>query len=122
MKNYKITVNGNVYDVTVEETGSSASAASAPVVSAPKAAPAPAATPVSAGTQGSVKISAPMPGKVLAVKVSAGEKVTKGQIIMILEAMKMENEIVASQDGTVASINVNEGASVEAGAVLATLN
>ena len=122
MKNYKITVNGNVYDVTVEETGSSASAASAPVVSAPKAAPAPAATPVSAGTQGSVKISAPMPGKVLAVKVSAGEKVTKGQIIMILEAMKMENEIVASQDGTVASINVNEGASVEAGAVLATLD
>lgn len=122
MKNYKITVNGNVYDVIVEETGSSASGASAPVVSAPKAAPAPAATPVSAGTQGSVKISAPMPGKVLSVKVSAGEKVTKGQIIMILEAMKMENEIVASQDGTVASINVNEGASVEAGAVLATLN
>lgn len=121
MKNYKITVNGNIYDVTVEETGSNAASAT-PVVSVPKAAPASAATPVSAGTQGSVKISAPMPGKVLSVKVSAGEKVTKGQIIMILEAMKMENEIVASQDGTVASINVNEGASVEAGAVLATLN
>lgn len=119
MKNYKITVNGNVYDVTVEETGSSASA---PVAAAqftvPKAAPAPAAS----GTQGSVKISAPMPGKVLSVKVSAGTKVSKGQVIMILEAMKMENEIVASEDGTVASINVNEGASVEAGAVLATLN
>lgn len=122
MKNYKITVNGNVYDVTVEETGSSASAYSAPAVSLPKAAPAPAAAPVASGAEGSVKISAPMPGKVLSVKVSAGEKVTKGQIIMILEAMKMENEIVASQDGTVASINVNEGASVEAGAVLATLN
>lgn len=122
MKNYKITVNGNVYDVTVEETGSSASASSAPAVSLPKAAPAPVAAPVAAGAEGSVKISAPMPGKVLSVKVSAGEKVTKGQIIMILEAMKMENEIVASQDGTVASINVNEGASVEAGAVLATLN
>lgn len=122
MKNYKITVNGNVYDVTVEETGSSASAYSAPAVSLPKAAPVPAAAPVAAGAEGSVKISAPMPGKVLSVKVSAGEKVTKGQIIMILEAMKMENEIVASQDGTVASINVNEGASVEAGAVLATLN
>ncbi len=124
MKNYKITVNGNVYDVTVEETGSSASASAAftPSAPAPKAAPAPAAAPVSAGTQGDVKISAPMPGKVLSIKVSAGEKVTKGQIIMILEAMKMENEIVASQDGTVASIDVNEGASVEAGAVLATLN
>lgn len=124
MKNYKITVNGNVYDVTVEETGSraSASAAFTPAAPAPKAAPAPAAAPVSAGTQGDVKISAPMPGKVLSIKVSAGEKVTKGQIIMILEAMKMENEIVASQDGTVASIDVNEGASVEAGAVLATLN
>ncbi|MFG6326994.1 MAG: biotin/lipoyl-binding protein [Lachnospiraceae bacterium] len=124
MKNYKITVNGNVYDVTVEETGSSASASAAftPAAPAPKAAPAPAAAPVSAGTQGDVKISAPMPGKVLSIKVSAGEKVTKGQIIMILEAMKMENEIVASQDGTVASIDVNEGASVEAGAVLATLN
>lgn len=124
MKNYKITVNGNVYDVTVEETGSSASAPAAftPAAPAPKAAPAPAAAPVSAGTQGDVKISAPMPGKVLSIKVSVGEKVTKGQIIMILEAMKMENEIVASQDGTVASIDVNEGASVEAGAVLATLN
>lgn len=123
MKNYKITVNGNVYDVTVEETGSSASA---PVAAAqftvPKAAPAPAAAPAASGAQGSVKISAPMPGKVLSVKVSAGTKVSKGQVIMILEAMKMENEIVASEDGTVASINVNEGASVEAGAVLATLN
>lgn len=118
MKNYKITVNGNVYDVTVEETGSSASAASAPVVSAPKAAPAPAATPVSAGTQGSVKISAPMPGKVLAVKVSAGEKVTKGQIIMILEAMKMENEIVAPRDGAITVISVDKGQNVNPGDTL----
>lgn len=120
MKNYKITVNGNVYDVTVEETGSSGAVPAA--VYAPKAAPAPKAASVSSGAEGSVKISAPMPGKVLSVKVSAGTRVAKGQVIMILEAMKMENEIVASQDGTVASINVNEGASVEAGAVLATLN
>lgn len=119
MKNYKITVNGNIYDVTVEETGSSTAS---PAAFVPKAAPLPAAAPAPSGEQGSVKISAPMPGKVLSVKVSAGSKVTKGQIIMILEAMKMENEIVASQDGTVVSINVNEGASVEAGAVLATLN
>ncbi len=123
MKNYRITVNGNVYDVTVEETGSSASAPvhTAPVA-APKAAPAPAAAPVASGAEGSVKISAPMPGKVLSIKTSVGTKVTKGQVIMVLEAMKMENEIVAPEDGTVAGINVNEGASVEAGAVLATLN
>ena len=120
MKNYRITVNGNVYDVTVEETGSDNSA---PVVAtAPKAVPKAAAAPVSNGNEGSIKVSAPMPGKVLSVKVSAGAKVAKGQVIMILEAMKMENEIVASEDGTVATINVNEGASVEAGTVLATLN
>lgn len=122
MKNYRITVNGNVYDVTVEETGSSASAPVQAPHAAPKAAPAPAAAPVASGAEGSVKISAPMPGKVLSIKTSVGTKVTKGQVIMVLEAMKMENEIVAPEDGTVAGINVNEGASVEAGAVLATLN
>jgi len=127
MKNYRITVNGNVYDVTVEET-SQAFASSAPAapmavpkaapMAIPKAAPAPAAS----GAQGAVKINAPMPGKVLSVKASVGAAVTKGQVIMILEAMKMENEIVAPQDGTIASIDVSEGASVEAGTVLASLN
>ncbi|MDY5578041.1 MAG: biotin/lipoyl-containing protein [Lachnospiraceae bacterium] len=120
MKNYRITVNGNVYDVTVEETGS---APSAPV--APKAAPAtPKAAPAApaAGGQGAVKVNAPMPGKVLSVKAPVGTAVTKGQVIMVLEAMKMENEIVAPQDGTIASIDAAEGSSVEAGAVLATLN
>ena len=63
-----------------------------------------------------------MPGKILGIKAKAGDAVKKGQAVIILEAMKMENEIVAPQDGTIASINVNEGASVEAGAVLATLN
>ena len=63
-----------------------------------------------------------MPGKILSVKASVGQAVKKGDVIMILEAMKMENEIVAPQDGTVASIDANEGASVEAGNVLATLN
>lgn len=123
MKNYRITVNGNVYDVAVEETGSTASAPvmSVPVaspVAAPKAAPAPAA---STGA-GAVKINAPMPGKVLSVKAPVGTAVKKGQVILVLEAMKMENEIVAPQDGTVASIDAAEGASVEAGAVLASLN
>lgn len=122
MKNYRITVNGNVYDVAVEETG--AGTAPAAPAAAPKAAPAaPAAAPkAAAGAQGGVKITAPMPGKVLSVKAPVGTAVTKGQVVMILEAMKMENEIVAPQDGTVASIDVAEGGSVEAGAVLATLN
>jgi len=124
MKNYTITVNGTSYDVTVEET-EGGGAASAPVqkkVSAPakKAAPAPAAAP--AGAQGAVKVNAPMPGKIISVKAQEGVAVKKGDVIMILEAMKMENEIPAPQDGTVASINVSAGSSVEAGDVLATLN
>ena len=121
MKTYTITVNGNVYDVTVEEgTGVAAPVAAAPkAVAAPKAAPK-AATP--AGAQGGVKINAPMPGKILGIKANAGQAVKKGDVILVLEAMKMENEIVAPQDGTVASINVNVGDMVEAGALLATLN
>lgn len=120
MKNYTITVNGTVYDVTVEEgTGSGAPASAAPKAvkkAAPKAAQAP------AGTQGAVRVNAPMPGKILSVKASSGQAVKKGDVLLILEAMKMENEVVAPQDGTVASINVSAGDSVEAGAVLATLN
>ena len=122
MKTYTITVNGTVYDVTVEE-GSTAGAAqtAAPVqrAAAPKAAP---AAPKAVGTQGSVKVNAPMPGKILAIKAEAGKAVKKGEVILVLEAMKMENEIVAPQDGTVASVNVAVGASVEAGEVMATLN
>ena len=118
MKSYTITVNGTAYEVTVEENG----AASAPVsTSAPVSAPKKAA-PKATGNQGSVKINSPMPGKILNIKLSAGATVKKGDVILLLEAMKMENEIVAPQDGTVASIDANEGASVEAGNVLATLN
>jgi len=122
MKTYTITVNGNVYDVTVEE---GAGVAAVPVA-APKAAPAaPKAAPKAAapaGAQGGVKINAPMPGKILGIKANAGQVVKKGDVILVLEAMKMENEIVAPQDGTVASINTSVGEQVEAGAVLATLN
>lgn len=122
MKNYKITVNGNVYDVVVEETNGAAISApmpspKAPVV--PKAAAAPAAA---TGSKGAVTINAPMPGKVLAIKAVVGQAVKKGEVVMTLEAMKMENDIVAPQDGTMASIDIAEGASVEAGSVLATLN
>lgn len=121
MKNYTITVNGVAYDVTVEENGTSASGAmqSTPVVPAVK----PVAKPVAAATSnGSVKITSPMPGKILSVKTSAGANVKKGDIVLVLEAMKMENEIVAPQDGTIAGINVSAGQEVEAGAVLATMN
>ena len=124
MKTYTITVNGTVYSVTVEEGASTGAApvAAAPVAAAPAPAaePAPAAAP--AGAQGSVTVNAPMPGKILGVKASVGQAVKKGDVVVVLEAMKMENEIVAPQDGTIASINVAVGDSVDSGAVLATLN
>ena len=123
MKNYTITVNGNVYDVTVEE-GASTGAVSAPAApkAAPKAAAAPAAKPAATGTAGSVKINAPMPGKIVDVKVKVGDAVKKEQTVLVLEAMKMENDIVAPEDGTVASINAAVGSAVEAGETIATLN
>lgn len=123
MKNYRITVNGNVYDVEVEELGTGAATQTAAPKAAPKAVAAPkAATPAATGSEGAVKVNSPMPGKILSVKASVGQAVKRGEVIMILEAMKMENEIVAPSDGTIASINVNEGVSVEAGSVLASLN
>ena len=124
MKNYTITVNGTPYNVTVEEgTSSAAPVASAPAP-APAAAPAPQAAPKAApapAAAGSVKVDAPMPGNILDVKVSNGTAVKAGQVLVILEAMKMENEIVAPQDGTVASINVAKSDSVEAGQTIVTL-
>ena len=125
MKNYRITVNGTAYDVAVEEVaGGSAPVATAPKAApaAPAAAPAPAPAPQASGSAGSVVVSAPMPGKILNIKSSVGASVKKGEVILILEAMKMENEVVAPEDGTVASINVAAGDSVEAGDTLATLN
>ncbi|MCI7276000.1 MAG: biotin/lipoyl-binding protein [Cuneatibacter sp.] len=122
MKNYTITVNGVAYEVTVEEgtTGAATAPAAAPKA-APKAAPAAPKAAAPAAAAGAVKVNAPMPGKVLSVKANVGQAVKKGEVILILEAMKMENEIVAPQDGTVAS-TVAAGTSVEAGDVLATLN
>ncbi len=120
MKNLRITVNGVSYDVQVEEL--SAGAAPAPAAApaqAPAAAP---AAPKAAAPAGGTKVTAPMPGTILAVNVSVGSKVSEGQALVILEAMKMENEIPAPAAGTVASIEVEKGASVETGAVLITLN
>jgi glutaconyl-CoA/methylmalonyl-CoA decarboxylase subunit gamma len=110
MKSYTITVNGTAYEVTVEETGS---------VSAPAAAPKAAAPAAGAGA---VKVTASVPGKVLKVVASAGQAVKAGDNIVILESMKMEIPVVAPQDGTVASIDTSEGASVENGDTLATMN
>ena len=113
MKYYNITVNGVAYSVSVEETAAGA----APV--APAAAPKAAAP---AGAAGAVTVKAPMPGNILDVKVAAGASVKAGDVLVILEAMKMENEIVAPQDGTVASINVNKGDTVNSGDTLVSMN
>ncbi len=126
MKNYKITVNGASYDVSVEELAAGAVAAAPVVAPAPVAAPAPAApaapAPAKSSGAGSIKVASPMPGKILDIKAKVGDAVKKGQIVLILEAMKMENEVVAPEDGTVASIDVTVGAMVEAGDTLASLN
>lgn len=118
MKNLRITVNGVAYDVQVEELG--ATSAPAPVATpAPKSAPAPAAP---AGQAGSIEVNAPMPGTIVSVEVSAGQAVKKGDTLVIIEAMKMENEIAAPQDGTVASINCTKGESVDSGKLLVSMN
>lgn len=121
MKNYTITVNGNVYDVTVEENGNGAAAAP---VAAPKAAPKAAskAAPKAAAGAGSIKVEAGAAGKVFKIEASVGQKVSRGDAVLIVEAMKMEIPVVAPEDGTVASIDVAVGDAVEAGQILATLN
>ena len=113
MKKYKVNVNGTVYEVTVEAIDGAAPVAAAP---AAPAAPAPAA-PVAGGE----KVSAPMPGTILDVRVSNGQSVKKGDILFILEAMKMENEIMAPCDGTIASVSVTKGAAVDSGALLCVI-
>lgn len=125
MKSYTITVNGNVYDVTVEEKGGVTPAAApvpqaAPVMAqAPQAAPAPAAKSTGAG---SVQVKAGAAGKVFKLEASVGQTVKRGDAVVIIEAMKMEIPVVAPEDGTVASIDVAVGDAVEAGHVLATMN
>ncbi len=121
MKSYTITVNGNVYDVTVEENGgvSAPAAAKAPTApAAPKKAP---AAPAASGAKGSVEIKAGAAGKVFKIESAVGKSVSKGDTVLIIEAMKMEIPLVAPQDGVVASIDCSVGEAVEAGAVVATL-
>ena len=122
MKRFTVTVNGTAYDVVVEEVSEGAAPAPA---AATKAAPTPKATPApkkAAGAQGSVQVKAPMPGNILKVNVKAGDKVAKGAVVAVLEAMKMENEIFAPEDGTVVSVEVAQGTAVTADQVLITMN
>ena len=124
MKNYTITVNGSVYDVVVEEgsgSGAAPVAAAAPKA-APKVAPKAAAPKAASAGAGSIKVEAGAAGKVFKIEANVGQAVKKGDAVVIIEAMKMEIPVVAPQDGTVASIDVAVGDSVEAGALLATLN
>lgn len=125
MKKYNVTVNGTAYEVTLEAVDTSevkAAPAAAPAPAAPApAAPAPAAAPAAPVSGGKETVSSPMPGNILAVNVTNGAAVKKGDVLMILEAMKMENEIMSPCDGTVLSVNVTKGASVETGAVLCVI-
>ncbi|MBE6697722.1 MAG: acetyl-CoA carboxylase biotin carboxyl carrier protein subunit [Ruminococcaceae bacterium] len=123
MKRFTVTVNGTAYDVVVEEVTEGAAPAAPAAAPAPKAAPkaAPAA-PKASGAQGAVQIKSPMPGNILKVNVKVGDKVGKDTVVAVLEAMKMENEIFAGQDGTIASVEVAQGASVTADQVLITMN
>ena len=119
MKQLKVTVNGIAYDVCVEEVGE---VASAPAVAAAPAAPAASApAPAAPAAAGGEVISAPMPGTILSVNVTVGQAVKKGDVLCVLEAMKMENEIYAPRDGEVASVTTTKGEAVESGKALVTL-
>lgn len=124
MRKFNITVNGKTYEVDVEEVGGVA-APTAAVAPAPVAAPAaakPAVAPAAAPVAGAAIVKAPMPGTVVSVKVKVGDKVTKDTLVAVLEAMKMENEIFAGVEGTVAAINANAGASVNTGDAIVSIN
>ena len=136
MKKFIAKVNGKEYVVEVTEVGTTDSVTTQPVYTAPVEQPVEVTTqkvetkqaapvvnkPALSGGKGSVRIEAPMPGTILAVKVSVGQAVKKNQVVAVLEAMKMENDIVAAQEGVVASVDISNGASVEAGQLLVSLN
>ena len=123
MKKYNVTVNGNSYEITLEVVDAADVKAAPAKVEAPAPAPAaaPAPAPAAPVANGGETVSSPMPGTILSVNVTNGAQVKSGDVLMVLEAMKMENEIIAPCDGTVASVNVSNGASVETGTVLCVI-
>lgn len=133
MKNYKVTINGKTYDVGVEDAGggvevksvqaapAAPKAAPAPAPKAAAPAPAPKAAPKAAPAAGSGEVTAPLPGTVLSIAVSEGQQVKAGQVLLIFEAMKMENEIVSPVAGTVKKVHVAKGAVLETGMVVVSI-
>ena len=126
MKYYNISVNGVAYSVSVEETAAGAAPVAPAAAPAPKAAPAPAAAaapaaPAAPASAGAVEVKAPMPGNILDVKVAAGASVKAGDVLVILEAMKMETSVVARMDGTIDEVFVKPSQSVKAGELLLTI-
>ena len=113
MKKYRVNVNGSLYEIEIEEMSAPATMSAAT--------PAAPAAPVAAAPAGGQKVEAPMPGTILDIKVQAGQSVKKGDVLVILEAMKMENEIMAPCDGKVTGVNVRKGDSVETAALLCTI-
>jgi len=123
MKNYKVNVNGTEYKVSIELISETEAAApvAAPAPAAAPAAPAAPVAPAAAAPAGGEKVNAPMPGTILSVNVKVGDAVKKGDVLVILEAMKMENEIMSPVDGTVTFVGVNQGASVESGSAICVI-
>lgn len=122
MRKFQVTVNGKTYEVDVEEVSGGGSVAPAKTAAAPVAAPEKKeAAPVKASV-GATKVEAPMQGKIVDIRVSEGDALEAGQVVAVLEAMKMENEVVSPKAGTVTSINVATGQSVESGDVIISLD
>ncbi len=124
MNKYRVNVNGEAFEVEIELIDKNAVSSAPAVAPAPAAAPAPAPAPAPAAVEapaGAEKVVCPMPGTILSVNVANGDSVKKGQVLFILEAMKMENEIMASKDGVISAVSVTKNSTVQSGDVLCVI-